>query len=177
GGRSRVFQVNPGVTASLSGLTITGGSAFNGGGLSNSDGTTSLTNCTVSGNSASNNGGGPANLRSHNNRELTLTNTIVAGNHSGGDLYGNISGSNNLTGVADPGLAPLGDYGGPTQTMPLLPGSPALNAGTTGPGIPATDQRGTARDAQPDIGAVEVAAATHFAVSGFPSTTTAGDAH
>ena len=29
----------------------------------------------------------------------------------------------------DPLLAPLGDYGGPTQTLALLPGSPAINAG------------------------------------------------
>ncbi len=36
GGMSRVFQVDGGVTASISGLTITGGStAVNGGGLCN----------------------------------------------------------------------------------------------------------------------------------------------
>jgi hypothetical protein len=29
----------------------------------------------------------------------------------------------------DPRLGPLGDYGGPTQTFALLPGSPALGAG------------------------------------------------
>ena len=34
--------------------------------------------------------------------------------------------------------------------------------------------RGTARDAQPDIGAFEVSAAVSFAVTGFPSSTTAG---
>ena len=38
---------------------------------------------------------------------------------------------NNLT-SGDPLLAPLGDYGGPTQTMALRPGSPARNA--AGPG-------------------------------------------
>ena len=36
GGASRVFQVDAGVTASISGLTITGGNADNGGGLDNS---------------------------------------------------------------------------------------------------------------------------------------------
>jgi hypothetical protein len=58
-------------------------------------------------------------------------------------------------GVANPGLAPLGDYGGPTQTIALLPGSPAIDAGTSGPGIPATDQRGEPRHGAPDIGAFE----------------------
>ena len=54
GGLSRVFQVDGGVTASISGLTITGGdSLHNGGGLYNDGGTATLTNCTVSGNSAS----------------------------------------------------------------------------------------------------------------------------
>ena len=53
GGLSRVFQVDAGVTASISGLTITGGNArSHGGGLANYGGTTTLTNCTVSGNSA-----------------------------------------------------------------------------------------------------------------------------
>ena len=50
GGLSRVFQVDRGVTATISGMTITGGSAANGGGLDNLDGTATLTNCTVSGN-------------------------------------------------------------------------------------------------------------------------------
>ena len=48
-----MFQVDAGVTASISGLTITGGTtAGNGGGLYNDGGTATLTNCTVSGNSA-----------------------------------------------------------------------------------------------------------------------------
>ena len=37
----------------------------------------------------------------------------------------------NLVGVADPGLGALGNYGGPTETIPLLPGSPAIDAGTS----------------------------------------------
>ena len=50
GGRdSRVFQVDPGVTASISGLTISGGSTSSGygGGLANY-GTATLTGCTLS---------------------------------------------------------------------------------------------------------------------------------
>ncbi len=64
----------------------------------------------------------------------------------------------------DPVLAPLGDYGGPTLTMPPVPGSPAIDEAITEPSTPATDQRGTARPldgdghsgADPDIGAVEL---------------------
>ena len=51
-------------------------------------------------------------------------------------------------------LGPLQDNGGPTRTMALLPGSPAINAGdSTNP--PPTDQRGFARVGTPDIGAFE----------------------
>lgn len=71
--------------------------------------------------------------------------------------------SGNQVGVADPKLAPLGNYGGPTQTMPPLPGSPAIDAGSNalaiGPdGKPLiTDQRGYYRifNGTVDIGAVE----------------------
>jgi hypothetical protein len=53
GGASRVFQVDKLVTASISGLTITGGSSTsNGGGVQNY-GSLAMTSCTVSGNSAS----------------------------------------------------------------------------------------------------------------------------
>ena len=47
-------------------------------------------------------------------------------------------------------LAPLGDYGGPTQTMALLPGSPAIDAGNSDlvPAGITTDQRGDARVCQ-----------------------------
>jgi hypothetical protein len=68
-------------------------------------------------------------------------------------------GSGNLTGSGDkpntnPRLAPLGNYGGPTQTMALLPGSPAIDAGTS-TGAPATDQRGLSPVGTVDIGAFE----------------------
>jgi hypothetical protein len=54
-----------------------------------------------------------------------------------------------------PNLAPLGNYGGPTLTMPPLPGSPAI--GSAVGSTPATDQRGHPRPvASPaNIGAVE----------------------
>src|SRR5262249_48331848 len=85
GGRSRVFQVDEGVTATLAGLTIKGGggTADRGGGLLNF-GTLTLANCTVSGNTASQSGGGLANYGTAN-----LTNCTAGGNtasQSGGGL-------------------------------------------------------------------------------------------
>jgi hypothetical protein len=55
----------------------------------------------------------------------------------------------------DPLLAPLSANGGPTATMALLAGSPAIDAGAD---CPATDQRGVARPqgAACDIGAFEL---------------------
>jgi hypothetical protein len=60
----------------------------------------------------------------------------------------------------DPKLGPLQNNGGPTQTMALLLGSPAIGAGDT-TGAPPTDQRGAPRivNGTIDIGAYEVQAA------------------
>ena len=73
--------------------------------------------------------------------------------NSGGDIgFGTVSGANNLIDDAanagglsngsngnivgvNPLLSALGNYGGPTQTMALLPGSPAIDAGDTAPGV------------------------------------------
>ena len=107
-----------------------------------------------------------------------MTNTIVAGNSSllGADIYndGNLTygGSNlvqsvynsggTITGPApltsSPDLAPLGNYGGPTQTMPPLPGSPAIGAGSVAANTFSTDQRGYSRTQNGliDLGAVEL---------------------
>jgi hypothetical protein len=161
-------------TLALSNCTITGNSnAHLGGGVFNGDnGAVSLTNCTVSGNSAVGEGGGLAtvsggsltltnctvygnnNVGLVNQGSITLTNTIVAGN-IGGDIAGGFTDvGGNLIG-GDPMLAPLGEYGGPTPTMPLLPGSPAIGKGVSGPGSPTTDQRGLARGASVDVGAFQ----------------------
>jgi CSLREA domain-containing protein len=60
---------------------------------------------------------------------------------------------------AEPLLAPLGDFGGSTQTRPLLPGSPAIDHGA---GCPTADQRGQPRPfgAACDVGAYEFAPPT-----------------
>lgn len=84
----------------------------------------------------------------------------------GCNLIGITNGSNGFTmsgdfvgssvSPLDPQIAPLADNGGPTMTMALLPGSPAIEAGTVA-GAPATDQRGVARPqgALADMGAYE----------------------
>ncbi len=90
GGHSRVFQVDGGVTATISGLTITGGyTASNGAGLYNDGGTATLTNCSVSGNttaasSPTGYGGGLFNK----NGTVTLTTCTVSQNYAyyGGGL-------------------------------------------------------------------------------------------
>ena len=65
--------------------------------------------------------------------------------------------------IANPGLAPLANYGGPTKTMALMAGSPALDAGSNALAVDAegnplaADQRGLARvfGQAVDIGAYE----------------------
>ncbi len=129
-----------------------------GGGIGN-EGTLGANNCTIVGNMAQDSAGGIVNIAT-----LTLTNCIVTGNSipSGTNISGAYTGMDNLTN-GDAMLAPLGNYGGPTQTMPPLPGSPALDAGFDGvTNSLATDQRGLPRlaGAHVDIGAVEVPLAT-----------------
>lgn len=112
--------------------------------------------------------------------KITLESTIFANNSSASDLVvpaGTvIGGHNNLvtngarfvesgkaaplpadTITADPKLQPLADNGGPTQTLALGVGSPAIDAGSNSAGLD-TDQRGYPRQqgVGTDIGAFEV---------------------
>jgi len=186
GGLSDLFG-----TATLTNCTVNGNSASgSGGGLyAASLATTGLINCTVSGNSAAVNGGGFYNVSG----TVTLGNTIVAKNTAstggpdalgtfaseGNNLIGKTDGSlgwvgSDLTGTIaqplDPLLAPLGNYGGPTQTTALLPGSPAIDAGNNAliPAGVTTDQRGLARivNGVVDIGAFQSSGFTIKVASG-----------
>ncbi len=69
-------------------------------------------------------------------------------------------------------LGPLANNGGPTLTMALLPGSPAIDAGSA-IGTPLTDQRGVARPQGPgvDIGAFEYQYVPVFTEMGLPNVT------
>jgi hypothetical protein len=137
----------------------------------------SLVNCTVAGNQGASTAAGGVYHPAGGGRAEVL-NTIIASN-SGSiqDVAGEFASvGHNLIGVTnsstgfgvtgdlvsssdsplDPRLGPLGDNGGPTKTLPLLQGSPAIDAGdnTT---ITPSDQRGYARRIGPavDIGAYE----------------------
>jgi predicted outer membrane repeat protein len=130
--------------------TFCGNSADYGGAIEILQGTVALIDTTVSGNSALQSGGGLYTFFS-GQTVFILRNTIVAGNTapSSPDLFGpvnsissyNLVGNGTgLTGISNglehnqvgtsaspinALLTPLGWYGGPTQTMALLPGSPA----------------------------------------------------
>src|SRR5262249_30242764 len=148
-----------------------GGGIFNGGLLS-------ITNSTIAGNTAGtmfpHSGGGI--FFAAGGSEVSIRDTIIAGNagSNGPDLYGALgSPGHNLFGNTqggsgfdatdllnvDPMLGPLQDNGGPTQTMALLPGSPAIDAGDN-TGAPDWDQRGPGFprivNGVIDIGAFEV---------------------
>ena len=170
----------------LSNVTFSGNSAGMGGGAVDLiSGTLTTVNVTIAGNSvdAPNSGGG---LNVSGGR-AALYNTIVASNTMGtgsgapaSDIdvvsRGTLSGSfnligtggsgglangvnNNQVGVANPLLGGLGSNGGSTQTIALLPGSPAIGAGSRSiPGIivPSTDQRGVTRPPNRiDVGAFQ----------------------
>jgi hypothetical protein len=83
-GGSRVFNVNAGVAATIRGLTITGGNAYDGAGIYNA-GDITLEQVTIADNVA---GGSGAGI--YNAGELTVDQVVVTGNvadMSGGGLY------------------------------------------------------------------------------------------
>ncbi len=86
GGRTTVFEVASGVTATLSNLTISRGLSHGAGGGVANGGAVTFTGCTISGNSA-NDGGGVANTGT-----ATLTDCTISGNsgtNGGGGLWNN----------------------------------------------------------------------------------------
>jgi hypothetical protein len=99
---------------------------------------------------------------------LSLTSSFnLIGLGGGGGLTNGVNG--NLVGVANPGLGTLADNGGPTATIALLPGSPAVDTGSNAlDGLP-NDQRGPGLvrtfNGTIDIGAFEMQPATVTAVS------------
>jgi len=131
-----------------------------GGAIASPSGSVTITGSTFSGNSAD--GGGGAIF--FNGGTNLLASNILSGN-AAPDVYGTYTnGGGNLIGVSNLNLAPLGNYGGPTQTMIPLPGSPAICQTNTeelsvGLNIP-PDQRGLPLDSNcpsqfVDTGAVQ----------------------
>jgi hypothetical protein len=155
-----------GGSTTLVNSTISGNTAHSGGGIWNNGSSLALTDCTLADNVATvaNHGGGI-------DGGATLYGTIVAGNSNKDIAFGTCIGTYNLVGDGtgglstasssynilnfNPDLTPLGNYGGPTQTMALLPQSPAIGANTGFSGV-TSDQRGFARPTSyADIGAFE----------------------
>ncbi|MCU0787907.1 MAG: hypothetical protein MUC91_06915 [Verrucomicrobia bacterium] len=137
-------------TCTVNQSTFWGNTADNADGAIGSYGSLTLNQSTVTGNSA------PYAAGIFHNAPMTLFNSIVAGN-APDNLYTAASLTNtgvNLTNGL-PLLAPLGHYGGPTPTLPPLPGSPVIDAAMSA--TFSTDQRGGPRivGPTPDIGAVE----------------------
>lgn len=159
-----------GMLTVINGTFVSNSVSLNGGGIYNKgSGTVTLTNATLSGNSAELGGGGIYNAAT-----VTVTNTIIANSLLGSNCSGTIAnGGNNIDdgtscgwgstkgskSSTNPLLGPLADNGGPTQTMALLSGSPAVDGVTSNVpnGCPATDQRGVSRPIglRCDIGAFE----------------------
>ena len=141
-----------------------------GGGIRN-DGTLMINNSTISGNTAAQGGGGIYG-------SAKIQNTIVADNSTGGNCSGTLTSEGyNLSSDGtcnfnrpgdlnnhDPVLGPLQNNGGLTQTMALLPGSPAIDGGnpsgcTDGQGhLLKTDQRGMPRPDKEDIVGCDIGA-------------------
>jgi hypothetical protein len=135
--------------------TVSGNSAQGGGGgIVTADGVV-IEFCTIAGNTAGASGGGINAIYG----QPIMRDTIVAGNSAGQkgpdmkgglkssayNLFGNIAdiygySDTDLYNV-DPLLGPLRDNGGPTLTMALLPGSPAIDSGDN-TNAPDWDQRG-----------------------------------
>jgi len=138
-----------------------------GGAIANS-GTLTLTSSTLFGNAA------PEGAGIANDGTATLNNTMIAGSQGGNcsgafDASSTSNMSNDPTcgpgflqvGLADLNLGPLGDNGGPTQTIALGPGSVAIDAGDNAAAAGLiTDQRGPGYprivNGRVDIGAFEV---------------------
>ena len=203
--------VNSAGVAAIANSTFSGNQAAdNAGAIWLLDGPDTLKNVTLAGNTASHNhtGVGGGGLAVSSGVVVTTTNTIIAGNFDLGSLAPDCAGAlttggHNLiqstTGCALSGTAtgditgtpallePVQDNGGPTWTMAVLPGSPALDAGSPaapgngGSACEATDQRGVARPQGPacDIGAFEVivipvTATVQFANGAFSAAESAG---
>lgn len=173
-------------TVTVTNSTFVDNIAGSAGGAIYNNGALNIAGSTIFRNTASFPGGGGL----FNNVSATLRNTIVANNtgSAGTNCYGTITnGGNNIDSGAtcgwasssgsmsnaNPLFAPLGNYGGSTQTMGLLPGSPAYD--TANPTYcTSTDQRGFSRFGNCDIGAFELQPIEFSTKSVDPSTALAG---
>lgn len=157
---------------SATNATVAGNSAGSAGGIYNNSSTTggtTLKNTLVARNTATNGGspdlGGVAFTSSGNNLIGDASGSQGFTDGTNGDRAGsNTNPIDPTLKLAGDGKPDLTDNGGPTRTVALLPGSPAIDAGndsvTGAPTNLTTDQRGAGfgrkRGAHVDIGAFEV---------------------
>ena len=127
--------------AGLENVTIAGNT---GAGLETSDATTAVN--TIVANNAGGDCSGAQSYLTSNGHNLDSDGSCFSFDAAAGDLPN-----------TDPQLGALQDNGGPTPTMALAPGSPAVDAGDDA-SCPSTDQRGIVRaqGAHCDIGAFEL---------------------
>jgi hypothetical protein len=168
-----------GASTTFVNVTITGndsGTCDQGGTIAAFGGTDTFTNVTISGNEGV---GGAVH-----GGAVTVSNSILA-NQTGSNVCtaSPVDNGSNLSSDAscgfavgtpkfdlvstDPMLSPLANNGGPTDTMALQSGSPAIDAVQGTCPLPATDQRGVTRPVGPkcDIGAFEFSAAAVIQVT------------
>ncbi len=171
---------NTATSGNVSFMTVDG----RGGGIANFGSLTVIhstvaNNATVSGENGASLGGGlycATNSIATTRDAILAENSVVGENPAGPDVAGAVtSQGHNLLGRSDgcvgftsddlqggttnqtrldPVLGSLSYQGGTTQTLPLLPGSPAIDAGTPDNSF-ARDQRYYDRTGVPDIGAFE----------------------
>jgi hypothetical protein len=186
-------------TLTVSNCTFTANSASKGGGIYNFGMMTVTNSTVSGNRAVSGGGGLYHTMVQGFPALALLHNTLIAGNFQGatgttrddvsgaldpgGDynLIGDGSGmsglsngvNGNLIGSAaapiDPLLGPLQNNGGPTRTMALLAGSPALNAGDPAQ-MGVADQRGVLRSGGVNIGAYQASASAFILTAQAPAT-------
>jgi hypothetical protein len=161
GGEGGAVAVTGTGTANINNSTITGNTAsMLGGGLFN-QGHASLVGDTLAGNQTTAGDGGNIGITSITGTVTTLTDSIVTGGSAsaGPNCFGAVtSGGNNLENPdqcappangdqigVNPLLGALGNNGGPTDTMALPVGSPAIGHGACAAALNMIDQRGLPR--------------------------------
>lgn len=179
-------------TLSLNNSTLSGNTSEEDGGGIYNNGTLTATNCTLANNEAEDLGGGiyvasgditiyntivadnylsdgvtPSDIFGALDQDLVAgqppsSNNMIGAGGSGGLLNG-IDGNIVLTSDSSADLGPLKNNGGPTQTIALLTGSPAINTGSVALAKAAsltTDQRGSGYSRiiknKVDIGAYQI---------------------
>jgi len=138
GGNSavEVLQVDSNVVASLSGLTLTAGSATNGGGINNA-GSLAVTDTAIENSFASNDGGGIENSGTLTITDSTVANNTASNNGFGIENAGTLTLTNSTIAGNNPGLGSGNNGGGVDNAgaMTTFDTTIAYNIGGLGAGL------------------------------------------